>query len=343
MKRRTLSTGVLAFLIGCFGLFQPGGSAQSHVFAPALLELRELGEQFGQHVTAVRWKQPRVRATGSLLEPVFPADCVPGEPQSVIEGTGIVSTWTLECPRTLVGERIAVEGVAGSGADVVLRVTLEDGRTLTQILKADQPEFLVPERQTALHVAVDYSRVGIEHILSGWDHLLFVLGLVLLVGWGRMLLWTVTAFTLGHSVTLALAVLGFVKFPPRPIEALIAFSIYLLAIELARRQIDRKTLMDRVPWVVAGGFGLLHGLGFAGALQQVGLPEGEIPLALFAFNVGIELGQLAFVALVLVTWAAVRAVPFEWPRWASRVPAYGIGTLAAYWFFERAADTLGGA
>lgn len=340
MKRRTLSAFVLALATGGLGLFSPAERAQAHVFAPALLELREVGEQFGWYLVSVRWKQPRARAAGSLLEPVLPADCVSGEPQSVIEGTGLVSTWTLECPRTLVGERIAVQGIAGSGADVVLRITLEDGRTLTQVLKADRPEFLVPERQTALSVAVDYTRVGIEHILSGWDHLLFVLGLVLLVGWGRMLLWTVTAFTLGHSVTLALAALGFVKFPPRPIEALIAFSIYLLAIELARRQSHRQTLMDRVPWIVAGGFGLLHGLGFAGALQQVGLPEGEIPLALFAFNVGIEMGQLAFVALVVASWVALRAIPLEWPNWALRAPAYGIGTLAAYWFFERLADTL---
>ncbi|NQZ99218.1 MAG: HupE/UreJ family protein [Myxococcales bacterium] len=342
MKRRTISAVVSALLTGGLGWLASGDSAQAHVFAPALLELRELDEQFGRHVTSVRWKQPRVRATGSLLEPVLPDDCVAGQPQSVIEGTGLVSTWTLECPRTLVGERIAVEGIAESGADVLLRIALEDGRTLTHILKADQPEFLVPERQTALSVFVGYTRIGIEHILSGWDHLLFVLGLVLLVGWGRKLLWTVTAFTLGHSVTLALAVLGFVKFPPQPIEALIAFSIYLLAVELARRNVNRKSLMDRMPWIVAGGFGLLHGLGFAGALQQVGLPQGEIPLALFAFNVGIELGQLAFVALILVTWAAVRAVPFEWPRWAARVPAYGIGPLAAYWFFERVAGSIGG-
>ena len=232
-------------------------------------------------------------------------------------------------------------GIAGSGADVVLRIVLEDGRTLIHVLKADRPEYLVPERQSALAIVTDYVGVGIEHILSGWDHLLFVLGLVLLVGRGRTLLWTITAFTLGHSITLALAVLGFVKFPPQPIEALIAFSIYLLAIELARRQSHRKTFMDRMPWIVAGSFGLLHGLGFAGALREVGLPEGEIPLALFAFNVGIELGQLAFVALVLCGWGLVRAVPFRWPEWTRYVPAYGIGTLAAYWFFQRLSETVG--
>jgi hydrogenase/urease accessory protein HupE len=319
----------------------PARVASAHVFAPALLELKELGGESDRQVIAVRWKQPRARAKGSRLDPILPADCGQGEPQSVLEGTGLVSTWTLECRGSLVGKSVGVAGIAGSGADVVLRIVLEDGRTLIHVLKADRPEYLVPERQSALAIVTDYVGVGIEHILSGWDHLLFVLGLVLLVGRGRTLLWTITAFTLGHSITLALAVLGFVKFPPQPIEALIAFSIYLLAIELARRQSHRKTFMDRMPWIVAGSFGLLHGLGFAGALREVGLPEGEIPLALFAFNVGIELGQLAFVALVLCGWGLVRAVPFRWPEWTRYVPAYGIGTLAAYWFFQRLSETVG--
>lgn len=340
MRRRSISAVAFACLLASLTTFPSGDGARAHVFAPALLELRELGTELDRQIVSVRWKQPRARAAGSLLEPVLPADCAASPPQSAIEGTGLVSSWTLRCPGPLVGQSIAIEGIAGSGADVLLRIALLDGRTLTQILKADRPEFLVPEQQTTLSVAVDYTLVGIEHILSGWDHLLFVLGLVLLVGWGRKLLWTVTAFTLGHSVTLALAVLGFVEFPPQPIEALIALSIYLLAVELARRHRHRKTLMDRMPWIVAGGFGLLHGLGFAGALQQVGLPQGEIPLALFAFNVGIELGQLAFVALVLLAWVGVRAMPLLWPAWAKAVPAYAIGSLAAYWFLERAADSL---
>ena len=247
----------------------------------------------------------------------------------------------VDCGESLVGKQVGVSGIADSGADVVLRVVLEDGRTLSHVLKAEAPEYQVPEEQTALTIAIDYVEVGVEHILSGWDHLLFVLGLVLLVGGGRTLVWTITAFTLGHSVTLALAVLGFVKFPPEPIEALIAFSIYLVALELARRENDHATLMDRMPWVVAGGFGLLHGLGFAGALTQVGLPEGEIPLALLAFNIGIELGQLAFVAVVLLGWALVRRFPLHWPQWTPYVPAYGIGSLAAYWFFERLYETFG--
>jgi hypothetical protein len=186
-----------------------------------------------------------------------------------------------------------------------------------------------------------YALLGVEHILTGWDHLLFVLGLVLLVGPGRMLLWTVTAFTAGHSITLALASLGLVNVPQGATEAAIALSIYLLAVELVRSSGGRVTFMQRAPWLVAGGFGLLHGLGFAGALAAVGLPQGEIPLALFAFNVGIELGQLAFVGTILAGMAALGRLRVTWPTWVSPAPAYAIGALAIYWFLERVAGSLG--
>jgi len=184
-------------------------------------------------------------------------------------------------------------------------------------------------------VVRSYTELGVEHILTGFDHLLFVLALVLLVGRGKMLLWTVTAFTLGHSVTLALAVLEWILLPQAPIEIAIAFSIYVLAIEIVRKQQGKATLVNRAPWVVAGLFGLLHGLGFAGALAEVGLPSHEIPLALFSFNVGIEVGQLLFVALVLVAWALLRATPIRWPARIIDVPAYAIGGLAVFWVFER--------
>jgi hydrogenase/urease accessory protein HupE len=233
------------------------------------------------------------------------------------------------------GSTISVLGIAGSGADVLVRIVFEDGRTLIQILKPDDPHFIVPAPQSLLSIAADYAQIGVEHILSGWDHLLFVLGLVLLVGRGKNLLWTITAFTVGHSITLALAVLGIVNISSQPVEILIAVTIYLLAIELIRSQRNLRTLIQRAPWLVAGGFGLLHGLGFAGALREVGLPEGDIPLALVSFNVGIEIGQLFFVAVILVGWWAVRTAPFIWPTWTRYAPAYAIGTLAAYWFFER--------
>lgn len=321
----------VAFAVFVGVLSVAGSIALAHAFAPALLEVEELGDKR----LSVSWKQPRVKQRGSGLEPVLPEGCRSAAPESRVEGTGIVANWFADCPNGLVGQTIEVRGIGGSGADVLLRVTLEDGRTLSTVLKPETPSYVVPERQSAASVAGDYIGLGFEHILGGWDHLLFVLGLVLLVGWGTKLLWTITAFTVGHSITLALAVLGVVNVPQAPIEALIALSIYFLAVELVRKRNGKLTIMERMPWLVAGGFGLLHGLGFAGALNEVGLPQEEIPLALFSFNVGIELGQLAFVAVVLVAWAALRRVPVRWPRWVTYSPAYLIGSLAAFWFFER--------
>jgi hydrogenase/urease accessory protein HupE len=334
--RRGPVQGVLvAILIGHWSLFT--APASGHAFDPSLLEVRET--EPGHAV--VRWKQPAVRVSGSVLLPVLPESCrARGERKSSTEDTGVVVSWEIECSGGLVGQAIRVEGIAASQANVLLRLVLADGRSVRHVLTVDQPSFVVPEREGALDVMAGYGRLGVEHILTGFDHLLFVLGLVLLVGGGRRLLWTVTAFTLGHSVTLALATLGFVRVPQQPIEAGIAFSIYVLAVELAPRESRKTTLLERAPWLAAGLFGLLHGLGFAGALAQVGLPPGEIPLALFSFNVGIEAGQLVFVGGVLAAWVALRALPVRWPKRAGYVPAYAIGTLAAFWFFQRLAASL---
>jgi len=304
----------------------------AHQFAPALLELQEVAP--GR--AAVRWKQPAVRLQGSQLRPVLPPSCEGvGAPKVTREGSGMVASWEIVCPGGVVGKTVGVDGIATSQADVLLRVGLTDGRSFRRVLTPDQPSFRVPTVESKLGVVRGYAVLGIEHILTGWDHLLFVLGLILLVGPARMLLWTITAFTGGHSVTLALATLGLVNVPPAPTEAAIALSIYLLAVELIRSRAGRTTLMRRAPWLVAGVFGLLHGLGFAGALAQVGLPPGEIPLSLFAFNVGIELGQLGFVAVVLGAMALVRAVRLPQPAWGASLAAYAIGSLAIYWFLER--------
>jgi hypothetical protein len=310
----------------------------AHQFAPALFELEE--HEPGR--AAVRWKQPAVRVQGSRLRPVLPGSCEGvGAPGVARDGGGLVARWEIVCRGGLVGATLGVEGIARSQADVLLRIALSDGRSFRRVLTADQPTFLVPKVESKLDVLRGYSRLGIEHIVTGWDHLLFVLGLLLLVGRGRALLWTITAFTGGHSVTLALATLGLVNVPQAPIEAAIALSIYVLAVEVMRSRAGRTTVMARMPWLVAGGFGLLHGLGFAGALAEVGLPRGEIPLALFAFNVGIELGQLAFVAAVLVAMALLRAVPVPWPAWGTALAPYGIGSLAIYWFLQRIAAPWG--
>ncbi len=340
--------------------------AAAHQFAPALLELEEIAPERA----AVAWKQPAVRVQGSRLRPVLPVECRGvGDPSVAREGTGLRARWQIECPGGLAGKTVGVEGIAASRADVLLRVVLSDGRKLRQVLRADAPSFTIERDAGRMGVLSSYGVLGVEHILTGWDHLLFVLALVLLVGWGRSLFWTVTAFTLGHSVTLALAALGLVTVPQAPIEAAIALSIYVLAVELTAPKTSasggalrpnptvpgdccaaqqspglrgERTPTQRAPWLVASGFGLLHGLGFAGALSEVGLPSGEIPLALFSFNVGIELGQLGFVAAVLVAAAAAKALPIRRPRWTAAVPAYFIGACAAYWFCERVAGIVAG-
>jgi len=207
------------------------------------------------------------------------------------------------------------------------------------VLRADAPLFTVPPRSSRWQVMRSYAALGIEHILTGLDHLLFVLGLVLLVRGTRTLIATVTAFTVGHSVTLSLAVLGFVHVSPGPVEALIALTIFAVAVELARGVEGRRPWFSRVPWAMAFCFGLLHGLGFAGALAQVGLPEGEIPLALFSFNTGIEVGQLLFIATVIAGRSALTLLP-SWLKAGAFTPAYAIGSLSAFWFFQRAAAIL---
>jgi hypothetical protein len=306
------------------------GAALAHPLAPSLLELRERDRPGG---VAARWKTPSRRVPGSDLVPVLPPGCrIVKERRPAATPLEIVTEWDLACDGdTLVGRRIAVRGIAGSRADVLVRVELRDGRRVLRVLRADDEAFVVPPRAGAGTILGGYGRLGMSHILTGFDHLCFVLGLVLLVGGGRRLLWTVTAFTLGHSVTLSLAVLGVVRFPVRPIEVLIALSIYLVAVELVR---ESRGVLSRQPWLMAFGFGLLHGFGFAGALAEVGLPTGDIPLALFAFNAGIEVGQVAFVVAMLAVGGLLR--PFV--RRATRirlVPAYAIGSLAAFWVLDR--------
>jgi hydrogenase/urease accessory protein HupE len=320
-------------LLATAGLLLLAGAALAHPLAPSLLEVIERAP--GD--VLVRWKTPAKRVPGSRLAPVLPPECdAVGDPVVRGDPAGVVTEWTLSCPGPVAGRTLAIEDIASSKAAVLLRIELADGRRLLHVLGPDDPAFVIPARQSRAAVARSYGWLGIEHILTGPDHLLFVLGLVLLVGGGRPLLWTVTAFTAGHSVTLSLAVLGYVNFPVGPIEVLIALSIFVLATELARRS-PTPSLLSRKPWLMAFAFGLLHGFGFAGALAEIGLPSVDIPLALLSFNVGIEIGQLAFVLSAVLVGALLTPLARRRPRLARLVPTYVIGSLAAYWVFERLA------
>jgi hypothetical protein len=309
--------------------------AHAHPLAPALLELRE----HGAGRVEVKFKTPAKRLSGTNLVPLLPESCsMAGPPTFERDGAAVVEQYAVACNASLAGARVGIRGLEASPTDVLLRVELADGRHIQSVLRSSEPSLVIPERPSRLAVLRDYVRLGVEHIASGFDHLLFVFGLLVLVAARtKPLLKTVTAFTLGHSVTLSLAVLGFVAFPSGLVELAIAGSIFVLGAELAQSPHAPPSRLRRFPWAMAGAFGLLHGFGFAGALAEVGLPSGEIPLALFAFNVGIELGQLAFVGLVFAAWRLVARLEVPLPAWSGALPAYGIGCLAAYWCIERAA------
>ena len=214
-----------------------------------------------------------------------------------------------------------------------------DGRALRIILTAEAPTQTIPERESTLQVLLDYGRLGIEHLVTGIDHVLFVLGLLLLIGGGRRLVGAITAFTVGHSITLVLASFGTTPLPQTVVEIGIALSIVVLAVELVRSKDRPAGLLARRPWLMSFSFGLLHGLGFAGALAELGLPAHAIPLALFSFNVGIEVGQLGIVALALpLIWLLANRVAAR--QWIEEVPATAIGSLGAYWCIERSVSAL---
>ena len=310
------------------------GDVGAHALSPSLLVLHE---NAGGRVD-VTWKIPMLRLTGADLETLLPADCPPtGAPAIDEDAESVTTRWTVDCGAAgLTGKRIGVDGLGPAKTDALLRLELADGRTVDTVLRAREPSLVVPGREAHTALASRYVALGIEHILTGYDHLLFVFGLLLLAAGTRALIATVTAFTLGHSITLTLAVLDVARVPPAPVEVLIAFSIFVLAVELARPDAaEAPTLMRRRPWLMAATFGLLHGLGFAGTLRAAGLPAQAVPLALLGFNAGIEIGQLAFVLTVLAATHALRPLVRRLPVWSRPVPVYAMGSLAACWMIQR--------
>jgi hydrogenase/urease accessory protein HupE len=245
-----------------------------------------------------------------------------------------IKRWTIEVPRGLDGWEVAVHGLPSMMIDVLVRVAFEDGRVVSHLLRPDAPSFVFQVSDVG-PASGGYFILGVKHILFGIDHLLFVLALVLIVRGAGMLVKTITAFTLAHSITLGLATLGYTSVPSAPVEAVIALSIVFVASEILRSQRGARGLTERAPWLVAGAFGLLHGFGFAGALSEVGLPAKDIPLALLWFNIGVEAGQLAFVSVTLGVIVLLRRIHL--PNWAPILPPYAIGSIAMFWVIERAA------
>jgi hydrogenase/urease accessory protein HupE len=271
------------------------------------------------------------------LDPVFSGRVEALTPVAAqMTGDAAVQTWRVRA-ENLRGQTLRIDGLETTLTDVLVRVAFTDGSTWVHRLTPRQPASLIPARPNAWSVAGTYLALGVEHILTGIDHLLFVLALLLLTTGTWRLVKTVTAFTVAHSITLGLATLGIVHVPSRPVEAVIALSIVFVAAEIVQARRGRAGLAAQMPWIVAFIFGLLHGFGFAGALSEVGLPEGHIPVALLFFNLGVEVGQLLFVAAVLALVAGTRRIPMVWPRWAGLVPPYAIGSLAMFWVIQRVA------
>ncbi len=320
-------------LIMIFMLIAVGGQAVADEIRPGYLELSTTDGE----VYSVKWKVPMKGDMVLSLKPVLPDDCTERMPPSSMRAGGaMITRWSVICPDGINEGHIRIDGLEATSTDVLVRIVRQDGITQMVRLTPDETGFVVERESSSLDVIRVYTALGIEHILGGVDHLLFVFALLLIVTNWRRLVGTITAFTLAHSITLAAATLGYVHVAQAPVEAVIALSILFLATEIIHNRQGRPGMAKRFPWLVAFIFGLLHGFGFAGALAEIGLPEQSIPLALLFFNVGVELGQLLFVlAVVAAGWVLRRLVAQKILQGGEVAASYLIGGLSAFWLIDR--------
>jgi len=332
MKRALLNLVLLAAIA-------PGLCA--HEVRPAYLELR----QTGQDTYDALWKVPGQGDLRLGLYVELPASCTNvNEPSRSMVNNAYLERWSVKCTGGLSGGKISIAGLSATGTDVLVRLERLDGTTEVTRLTPSSPSFVVAAAANAVGVARTYTVLGIEHILTGIDHLLFVLALIIITLGGWKLVKTVTAFTVSHSITLTLATLGYVHIPQRPVEAVIALSIVFVAAEILRGRQGYVGITARAPWLVALMFGLMHGLGFASGLKDAGLPDGHIPTALLFFSLGVETGHFLFIGFVLsvfafMLWVVSRLTLLYQQRLAylEVLPAYAIGSVAMFWVIQRIA------
>ena len=332
-RLKPLLQAFIAVLLLC-----PMLQVHAHEIRPGLLDIKERDSGWFD----VTWKVP---VRGEQILPVLPIlpDSLEllGTPTvKDIPGARIERATYKSNGAPLTGKTIIIDGLSALQTDVLLAIEFNDGVRHSAILRPGSPKFTIPLKASKWEVAVSYWHMGVVHILEGIDHLLFVLALLLIVSGFKPLLLAVTAFTVAHSITLALATLGMVHVPPKPTEAIIALSIVFLATEIVHKRNGHVGLTERYPWMIAFIFGLFHGLGFAGALSEIGVPQHEVPLALFTFNVGVETGQLLFIAVVLSLTALLKRLPLTAPQGAWRLLPYSIGGVAAFWTIDRVASFL---
>jgi hydrogenase/urease accessory protein HupE len=331
MKTVSLALVVVALL---FAALVP---ARADEFKPAYLQLTQLD----QDTYDVLWKIPAIdEATTLKVRPQFPAGTeVLTTTRSTFSRGVTVQRWRIRVPHGLDGQAIIFSQLSETRIDVLARLVRVDGSVQLERILPVSPRFVAKRSPGSLEVVKTYTVLGIEHILTGFDHLLYVLGMLILVGGWRRIVVTMSAFTATHSLTLTAAALGWVHVPQPPVEACIALSILFVAREIVQAHRGRPGITARWPWVVSFTFGLMHGFGFAGALAEVGLPQSSIPIALLFFNVGVEIGQLMFVAAVLtviaVGWRAAQWLRLSQPVWLWRIAPYAIGSVASFWLVER--------
>ena len=304
----------------------------AHELRPAYLDMRETAT----NEFAVLWKVPALDDLRLGLYVRLPDVCkAKTETVRTIHDGAYFERWSVACPNGLKGQEIVIDGLRSTVTDALARIEYRDGTKQIARFTPEKPTLLVASGQSGLEVAETYFLLGVDHILTGFDHLLFVLALLLLIHDRWMLVKTVTAFTIAHSITLAGATLGYISLPQKPVEATIALSIAFVASELVKARSGERRLSEDYPWIVAFVFGLLHGFGFAGALKETGLPQTDISLALLAFNLGVEAGQLTFIAAALVVFRAASilvTVPIAPARLSA---AYLIGTTSMVWLVAR--------
>ena len=335
------SLGLLVIWLAALLTLVPAAAA--HEIRPAFLQIREVEP----NTYDMLWKTPAQGEMRLALNIILPKDCTAaGEPRSSMVGGAVLQHWRTICTGGIVGKPIEIENLSHTLTDAIIRYEPLDGSDKTLRVKPDNPITEIPAAQAWTEVASTYVFLGVEHILLGFDHLMFVLALLLLVRDVHRLIGAITAFTVAHSITLAGTTFGWIKLASAPVEATIALSIMFVAVEITRVRAGRYSLTATMPWLASFSFGLLHGFGFAGALREIGIPEDAAPLALLFFNIGVEAGQLTFIAAVLTimfmwkriapTTLTTRLGDYSW-----QAPVYIIGITSAFWFIQRTVGVLG--
>lgn len=322
----------LLIIFALFASIITGQTAVAHELKPAYLEITETAA--GTY--DLLFKVPLTGDRRLALHVSLPENCKEASPiiSTRVDGADI-GRWKSNCAEGLAGQQVRIDGLSATFTDALVRIVNLDETVQTARLTPDDPVIEVFASPTAIDTAYTYFILGVDHILFGFDHLLFVFALLLLIGDLRSLFFTITAFTVAHSITLAIAALGWSAVPQPPVEALIALSIMFIASEIIRKERGILDFTANHPWSVAFLFGLLHGLGFGGALRDIGLPQKDIPLALLTFNLGVEAGQLIFVAVIVIAAAAVKRIFNADLSWKRSLIAYGIGIVSATWFVQR--------